>query len=154
MVWPSELAVAQKTRLQKPRQPMCTQPCTQMCTESIHQGGGACCQQKVTTEGRNLQRRKKGTEEGGGRERWGEKGKGKERRGNNQCGARGPQGNKGAVGRGRGLPGGEVGRQGTRDPCKMGCEDWTVEETPKETLERTLFRNLSHFCKPVTEKQH
>lgn len=45
MVWPSELAGAQRARLQKPRQPMCTQPCTQMCTQmSIHQGGGACCQ--------------------------------------------------------------------------------------------------------------
>lgn len=116
-VWPSELAAAQRTGLQQPRQPVRAQHAHRCPQSPITKEAEGGCRRKALTKGVG-----KGLKEEEGEEDWERKGSGK-REGNDQRRARGPQGNKGAVGRGRGLPGGEAGRQGTRDPCKMGCED-------------------------------
>lgn len=41
---------------------------------------------------------------------------------------------------------------GYQGPVGNRCEDWTVEGTPKETLERSVSRDLNHPWKPVVEK--
>ena len=42
---------------------------------------------------------------------------------------------------------------GYQGPVGNRCEDWPVEGTPKDTLERSLSRDLNHPWKPVVEKQ-
>lgn len=89
----------------------------------------------MAAEGRHLPRRKGlKEEEEKDRER---KGSGK-REGNDQRRARGPQGNKGAVGRGRGLPGGEAASHCFRDPMQNGLWGLDSGGNPKR-LWKGLF---------------